>query len=42
LSTYARSISRPLEGCDGDATNAIRSALGYNLRLVLAWLRMLP
>ena len=30
-----------LKGRDGDATNAILSAVGYNLRLVLAWLRML-
>jgi transposase, IS5 family len=30
-----------LKGRDGDATNAILSAVGYNLRRVLAWLRML-
>jgi transposase, IS5 family len=30
-----------LKGRDGDATNAILSAVGYNLRLVLAWLKML-
>ena len=30
-----------LKGCDGDATNAILSALGYNFRRVLAWLRKL-
>src|SRR5207248_8329618 len=28
-----------LKGRDGDAANAILSAVGYNLRLVLAWLR---
>jgi IS5 family transposase len=28
-----------LKGREGDATNAILSAVGYNLRLVLAWLR---
>jgi IS5 family transposase len=30
-----------LKGAAGDAANAILSAVGYNLRLVLAWLRML-
>ena len=30
-----------LKGRDGDAANTILSAVGYNLRLVLAWLRML-
>jgi IS5 family transposase len=30
-----------LKGRDGDAANATLSAVGYNLRLVLAWLRML-
>jgi hypothetical protein len=30
-----------LKGRDGDAANAILSAAGYNLRLVLAWLRAL-
>ena len=30
-----------LKGRAGDAANAILSAVGYNLRLVLAWLRML-
>jgi transposase, IS5 family len=30
-----------LEGRTGDAANAILSAVGYNLRLVLAWLRAL-
>ena len=30
-----------LKGADGDAANAVLSAVGYNLRLVLAWLRML-
>jgi IS5 family transposase len=30
-----------LKGRNGDATNAILSAVGYDLRLVLAWLRML-
>lgn len=29
-----------LKGAAGDAANAILSAVGYNLRLVLAWLRM--
>jgi len=29
-----------LKGRTGDAANAILSAVGYNLRLVLAWLRM--
>ena len=28
-----------LKGREGDATNAVLSAVGYNLRLVLAWLR---
>jgi IS5 family transposase len=28
-----------LKGRDGDAANAILSAVGYNLRIVLAWLR---
>jgi transposase, IS5 family len=30
-----------LKGAAGDAANAILTAVGYNLRLVLAWLRML-
>jgi IS5 family transposase len=30
-----------LKGRDGDAANAILSAVGYNLRLVLAWLRII-
>jgi IS5 family transposase len=30
-----------LKGRDGDAANAILSAVGHNLRLVLAWLRVL-
>src|SRR5512143_3617510 len=30
-----------LKGRDGDAANAILTAVGYNLRLVLAWLRIL-
>ncbi len=30
-----------LKGREGDAANAILSAVGYNLRLVLAWLRAL-
>ena len=30
-----------LKGRDGDAANAILSAVGHNLRLVLAWLRIL-
>ena len=30
-----------LKGTVGDAANAILSAVGHNLRLVLAWLRML-
>ena len=30
-----------LKGAAGDAANAILSAVGYNLRLVLAWLRIL-
>jgi IS5 family transposase len=30
-----------LKGRDGDAANAILSAVGYNLRLVLAWLRVI-
>ena len=29
-----------LKGRAGDAANAILSAVGYNLRLVLAWLRI--
>jgi hypothetical protein len=28
-----------LKGRDGDAANIILTAVGYNLRLVLAWLR---
>jgi IS5 family transposase len=30
-----------LKGCAGDAANTILSAVGYNLRLVLAWLRII-
>ena len=30
-----------LKGRDGDATNAILTAVGYNFRLLLAWLRIL-
>jgi len=30
-----------LKGCAGDAANVILSAVGYNLRLVLAWLRII-
>ena len=30
-----------LKGPAGDAANAILTAVGHNLRLVLAWLRML-
>jgi transposase, IS5 family len=30
-----------LKGRDGDAANAILTAVGYNLRLILAWLRVL-
>ena len=30
-----------LKGRAGDAANAILSAVGYNLRLVLAWLRII-
>jgi IS5 family transposase len=30
-----------LKGRDGDAANAILSAVGYNLRLVLAWLSII-
>ena len=30
-----------LKGEAGDATNVILSAVGYNLRLILAWLRIL-
>ncbi len=29
-----------LKGCAGDAANVILTAVGYNLRLVLAWLRV--
>ena len=29
-----------LKGAEGDAANAILTAVGHNLRLVLAWLRM--
>ena len=32
---------RYLRGRAGDAANVILSAIGYNLRLVLAWLRMI-
>ncbi len=31
-----------LKGRDGDAANVVLSAVGHNLRLVLAWLRILP
>jgi len=31
----------PGKGADGDAANAILTAVGYNLRLVLAWLWVL-
>ncbi|HEV2715412.1 MAG TPA: IS5/IS1182 family transposase, partial [Terriglobales bacterium] len=30
-----------LKGRAGDAANAVLTAVGYNLRLVLAWLRIL-
>jgi len=30
-----------LKGRDGDAANVVLSAVGHNLRLVLAWLKML-
>ena len=30
-----------LKGRAGDATNVILSAVGYNLRLILAWLRII-
>jgi IS5 family transposase len=30
-----------LKGAEGDAANAILTAVGHNLRLILAWLRML-
>ena len=30
-----------LKGRAGDAANAVLSAIGYNLRLLLAWLRMI-
>jgi transposase, IS5 family len=30
-----------LKGAAGDAVNAVLSTVGYNLRLVLAWLRIL-
>ena len=30
-----------LKGRDGDAVNAILSVVGYNFRLLLAWLRIL-
>jgi transposase, IS5 family len=30
-----------LKGRDGDAANIILTAVGYNVRLVLAWLRVL-
>ena len=30
-----------LKGRDGDAANAILTAVGHNLRLVLTWLRIL-
>jgi IS5 family transposase len=30
-----------LKGRGGDAANAILSAVGYNLRLVLSWLRII-
>jgi IS5 family transposase len=30
-----------LKGCEGDVANVILTAVGHNLRLVLAWLRLL-
>jgi transposase, IS5 family len=36
-----RSLLSQVKGRDGDAANAILSAAGYNLRLVLVWLRAL-
>jgi transposase, IS5 family len=30
-----------LKGRAGDAANAVLTAVGYNLRLILAWLRMI-
>jgi IS5 family transposase len=30
-----------LKGRAGDAANAVLTAVGYNLRLILAWLRVL-
>ncbi|HIJ44514.1 MAG TPA: IS5/IS1182 family transposase, partial [Rhodospirillaceae bacterium] len=30
-----------LKGRDGDQINAVMSAVGYNLRLILKWLRKL-
>ena len=30
-----------LKGRDGDAANTILTAVGYNLRLILAWLKLL-
>ena len=30
-----------LKGCQGDAANVILTAVGHNLRLILAWLRAL-
>ena len=30
-----------LKGREGDAANAVLTAVGHNLRLVLAWLRLL-
>jgi IS5 family transposase len=41
LKTGAHPGRRCLKGREGDAANAILAAAGYNLRLVLAWLRVL-
>ena len=30
-----------LKGCHGDQINAVMSAVGYNFRLILKWLRAL-
>jgi hypothetical protein len=34
-------LTAPVKGTAGDAANATLTAVGHNLRLVLAWLRIL-
>ena len=39
--THGRAVAPRDQDPPGDAANVILSAVGYNLRLVLAWLRMI-